>query len=80
MGIFQFLIFLGIINIVVGFVWNWVFALPSAILFTAIKFDRGMLIVKAFGAYLLTSLTALATLFALQNTESGWQLLFFPIV
>lgn len=80
MGIFQFLIFLGIINIVFGFVWKWVFVLPSAILFTAIKFDRGMLLVKAFGAYLLISLTALATLLALQDTESGWQLLFFPIV
>jgi len=80
MGIFQFLVFLGIINIVFGFVWKWVFVLPSAILFTAIKFDRGMLLVKAFGAYLLISLTALATLLALQDTESGWQLLFFPIV
>lgn len=80
MGIFQFLVFLGIINIVFGFIWKWVFVLPSAILFTAIKFNRGMLIVKAFGAYLLISLTALATLLALQDTESGWQLLFFPIV
>jgi hypothetical protein len=80
MATFQFLIFLGIINIVFGFVWKWVFALPSAILFTAIKFDRGMLFVKAFGAYLLISLTSLATLLALQDTDSGWQLLFFPIV
>lgn len=72
--------FLGIINIVFGFVWKWVFVLPSAILFIAIKFDRGMLLVKAFGAYLLVSLTSLATLLALQDTESGWQLLFFPIV
>jgi hypothetical protein len=80
MGIFQFLIFLGIINIVFGFVWKWVFVLPSAILFTAIKLDRGMLLVKAFGAYLLISLTALGTLLALQDTQSGWQLLFFPIV
>ena len=80
MGIFQFLIFLGIINIVFGFIWKWVFVLPSAILFTAIKFDRGMLLVKAFGAYLLISLTALATLLALQDVEGGWQLLFFPIV
>lgn len=80
MGIFQFLVFLGIINIVFGFVWKWVFVLPSAIFFTAIKFDRGMLLVKAFGAYLLISLTALSTLLALQDTESGWQLLFFPIV
>lgn len=39
-----------------------------------------MLLVKAFGAYLLISLTALATLLALQDTESGWQFLFFPIV
>lgn len=80
MGIFQFLIFLGIINIVFGFVWKWVFVLPSAILFTLIKLDRAMLLIKAFGAYLLVSLTALATLLALQNAESGWQLLFFPIV
>ncbi len=80
MGIFQFLAILGIINIVFGFVYNYVFALPMAFLFTAIKFDRGMLLVKAFGAYLIISLTALATLLAVQNTNSNWQLLFFPIV
>jgi len=39
-----------------------------------------MLLVKAFGAYLLISLTALATLNALQDVSSGWKLLIFPLI
>lgn len=80
MSIFSFVIFLGIINIVFGFIWKWVFVLPFAILFTFIKLDRAMLLVKAFGAYFLISLTALTTLIALQNVGGGWKLLFFPFV
>lgn len=70
---------LGIINIVFGFVWKWVFVLPTALLFAAIKFDRGMLLVKTFGAYLLVSLTALVTLLALRDID-GWQNIIFPII
>lgn len=80
MSIFTFIIFLGIINIVFGFIWKWVFVFPAAILFTVIKLDRAMLLVKAFGAYLLISLTALATLHAIQDVSGGWKLLFFPFV
>lgn len=80
MSIFKFIIFLGIINIVFSFIWKWVFVLPSALLFTVIKLDRAMLLVKAFGAYFLISLTALATLLALQDVSGGWKLLFFPFV
>lgn len=80
MTIFQFLIFLGIINIIFSFIWKWIFVLPSAILFTYINFEKGLLIIKAFGAYLLVSLTALAVLLSLMEIESGWKLLFFPIV
>jgi len=80
MGIFQFLIFLGIINIVFGFVWKWVFVLPSALLFAVLKLSKGMLLVKAFGAYLLISLTALTTLAALQDASSIWKLIFFSLV
>lgn len=39
-----------------------------------------MLLVKAFGAYLLISLTALATLNALQDVSSGWKLFIFPLI
>ncbi len=80
MGFFTFLIFLGIINIVFGFIWKWVFVLPSAIIFTTINLGRAMLLVKAFGAYLLISMTAIATLLALQNGSGGLKLILFPVV
>ena len=80
MNIFQFLIFLGIINIVFGFVWKWIVALPGAIVFTLIKFEKGVLIIKVFGAYLLVSLTAMTTLAAVQNAESWWPLIGFPLI
>lgn len=80
MNIFQFLIYLGIINIVFGFVWKWLFALPGAIIFTALNFDRGILLLKALGAYMLISLVSFLTLIASQDTESVWYLLFFTVV
>lgn len=80
MNIFQFLIFLGIINIVFGFVWKWTAALLGAVIFSLVKFEKGALIIKTFGAYLLVSLTALTTLSAVQNSDSGWALLFYPLI
>ena len=80
MGIFQYLVFLGIINIVFSFLWKWLVLIPISILFVIIKFDKGILVFKAFGAYLLISLTALTTLLALEDVESGWKLLMIPIL
>jgi hypothetical protein len=79
-NVFKFIIILGIVNILFGFLWKWVFALPSALLFTLIKLDRAILFVKAFGAYLLISLTALSTLHALQDVSGGWKLYIFPLI
>lgn len=80
MNIFQFLFYLGIINIIFGFVWKWVFALPAAFLFALLNFDYGMRAVKVFGSYLLVSLTALLTLVALGNNPSGLALIFYPLI
>lgn len=80
MNIFQFLFYLGIINIIFGFVWKWVFALPAAFLFALLNFDYGMRAVKIFGSYLLVSLTALLTLAALGENPSGLALIFYPLI
>lgn len=80
MNIFQFLFYLGIINIIFGFVWKWVFALPVAFLFALLNFDYGMRAVKVFGSYLLVSLTALLTLAALESNPSGLALIFYPLI
>lgn len=80
MSIFQYIFYLGIINIVFGFVWKWVFVLPSAFLFTLIKLDRAILLVKAFGSYLLVSLTALFTLNALQDNPNILSIVSFPFI
>lgn len=80
MNIFQFLFYLGIINIIFGFVWKWVFALPAAFLFALLNFDYGMRAVKIFGSYLLVSLTALLTLAALGENPSGLALVFYPLI
>jgi hypothetical protein len=79
MNIFVFLIFLGIINIVFSFVWKWVFVLPGALLFAALKIDKGTILLKIFGAYLLVALTAITTLATLQD-QNGWPLIVYPIV
>lgn len=80
MNVLQFIFYLGIINIIFGFVWKWVFVLPTALLFAVIKFDYGMRAVKVFGSYLLVSLTAILTLAALGDNPSGFALIFYPLV
>ncbi|MBM4146180.1 MAG: hypothetical protein FJ240_07880 [Nitrospira sp.] len=80
MTILEFLFYLGIINIVFGFIWKWAFVFPTALLFTFLKMDRAMLLVKTFGAYLLVSLTALLTLTALEDKSGFLSLIGFPLV
>lgn len=67
MGIFKFIFYLGIIHLIFGFVWKWVVALPTSILFVFIKLDMGVWLVKSVGAYFLVSLTAILALTATQE-------------
>lgn len=80
MNIFQFLFYLGIINIVFSFLWKWVFVLPTAFLFSVLKFDFGMRFVKIFGVYLMVSLVTLLTLSALGETPSVLSIIFYPLL
>lgn len=75
----KYLFYLGVINIVFGFVWKWVVVLPTAILFTFLKIDNAMHLVKVFGAYLIVSLTALLTLSAIKGS-SGIMTIIYPLV
>jgi hypothetical protein len=80
MNIFQFIFYLGIINIVFIYIWKWVFVFPSALLFTLLKIDKGIYIVKAFGSYLLVSLTAMLTLSALQDNPNILTIILFSFI
>lgn len=80
MNIFIFIILLGIINIVFGFLWKWVIVFPTALLFAVIKLNRAMLVVKAFGAYFLVSLTAMATMVALRDASGILQSVVYPLI
>ena len=80
MGFFEYIFYLGIINIVFNFIWKWVFMLPFAFLFVFLKFDKGVYFAKAFGIYLLVSLTAILTLKALETNSSIWSLFLFSFV
>jgi hypothetical protein len=80
MNILQFLFYLGVINIIFGFIWKWVFVLPTSILFTLINFNYGMRLVKVFGTYMLVSLMAILTLTALGESSSVLTLIFYPLI
>jgi hypothetical protein len=80
MNIFQFIFYLGIINIVFSYIWKWVFVFPSALLFTLLKIDKCIYIVKAFGSYLLVSLTAMLTLSALQDNPNILTIILFSFI
>lgn len=79
MSIFIFVFYLGIINIIFGFIWKWLFVLPSALLFALLNFDYGMRIVKLFGSYLLVSLTAILTLTAFGDAPGIIVLILYPL-
>lgn len=80
MNIFQFIFYLAIVNIVFGFLWRWVVAVPITLLFVLLKIDRFIYILKGFGYYLLVSLTALLTLNAIHGRSSIFSLIFYPLV
>jgi len=80
MSIFQFIFYLGVINIVFSYIWKWVFVFPSALLFTLLKMDKGICIVKAFGSYLLVSLTSMLTLSALQDKPNILSIILFSFI
>ena len=67
LGIFQFLVYLGVVQILFGFIWKWVFVLPISFLFAVLKMGKGAYFVKALGTYLLVSLTARLVLISLST-------------
>ncbi len=80
MNIWQFIFYLGVINIIFGFVWKWVLVFPAALLFGLLRFDDGMKLVKTFGTYLLVSLTVLFTLTAVGSNPNSFRLIFYPFM
>lgn len=80
MNILRYIVFLGILNIVFGFLWKWVFVLPCALLFTLLKLNKAMILIKGFGAYLLVSLTALLTLSAVHDNPGLFSMISYPLL
>ena len=80
MNTLRYIVLLGILNIVFGFVWKWIFVLPCALLFTVLRLNKAMLFVKGFGAYLLVSLTTLLTLGAIHDNPGLFSLIFYPLL
>lgn len=80
MNTLRYIIFLGILNIVFGFVWKWIFVLPCAFVFALLKINKAMLFIKGLGVYLLVSLTALLTLGAIHNNPGLFSVIFYPLL
>jgi len=80
MNLLRYIVFLGILNIVFGFVWKWIFVLPCALVFTLLKLNKAMIFVKAFGAYLLVSITALLTLGAIHDNPGLFSVISYPLL
>lgn len=70
MNIFQYLIFLGIVQLVYSFIFHWL-SLLLALLLVALRMDKwGAYIVKTLNYYLYISILVLLTLVALQGNTS----------
>jgi len=79
MGILRYILFLGIINLVFGFLWKWVVLVPTSLIFGLFRFDKGAFIVKLIGSYLLVSLTAALSLVATLDKGLVFTILIFFI-
>jgi hypothetical protein len=78
---FQFIIGLGIINIIFNFLWKWVFVLPISILFSILNLSNlGGRLIKTFGVYLMVSLIGLFTLTTLGESPGVLSLIFYPLI
>jgi len=80
MGLIEYILLLGVIHVVFGFVWKWVFVLPVSLLLALLRINKGIYLVKAFGSYLLVSLTALLTLFAIESNPGIGSLILYPFI
>lgn len=80
MNILQFLFYLGIVNIIFGFVWQWVAVVPAALFFALLKFDYGMRLIKLVGTYLLVSLTTILTIIALGSNPNLLAIILYPLI
>jgi len=76
----DYILFLGIIHIVFGFVWKWVFVLPISLLLALLKINKGIYLIKAFGSYLLVSLIALLTLYTIESNPGIGSLILYPLI
>lgn len=80
MNILAYIVYLGILNIVFGFVWKWVFVLPCVFLCALLRINKVMYFVKGFGVYLLVSLTALLTLGTIHDNPGIFSVIFYPLL
>lgn len=76
MEILRFLFTFGIIYIVFNFMWKWLVIIPTSLLLVLLKLENAIQIVRAFGIYLLSSLTALTTLVFLNDDAQRSPILF----
>ncbi len=80
MSIFMYLVTIGIIQLVYGFIWQYL-ALLIGGLFVILKQDRfGAYFVKGLGYYIFISLIALLTLAALKDNQNLTSLVLFALV
>jgi len=76
MDLFQYIFYLGIIIIIFGFLWRWIFVVPAAVLFSLIKSNYGMKFVALIGSYLFASLSVILTLTAISEATHYYPLIY----
>ena len=76
----RYLFLLGILNIAFNFLWKWVAVVPISLLLALFNTSRGLLLLKAIGAYLLVSCTALLTVSMVKESGSSFDAVAYPIL
>jgi len=78
--VLSYVFYLGITYIGYWLVWTYVFVFPVVALLTLLRLDKGVVVVKALGCYVLVSLVAVMTLAHIESNPSIANLILLPII
>lgn len=78
--IFRYILYLGIINIIFGFIWKWFFVIFTTIFIFSPKGSKVIRLLGIFGIYLFVSLIALLTLRAFRDNPGIISTILFSLI
>ena len=79
MGFWSFLVLLGVIHLLLWLVWDWLICKPIQLLVRNFNLTKLVPIIQIIGAYLVVSMTSIATLVYIEDVNGTWGKLIYVL-